>query len=352
MKSKTIQFYVLLLSIILLYTELDGRSIHRKSYETIPQIVVSWSDNPKIKVSLRNSHLEQYPLFELFDKKYFQEHLLPDETIPTRYAHTKTVSGTILKNDLEFLLKEIKAKKRTYKDFITLTSKNFNRKKRVGMIILKYKHAPYIVKLSIETPASFINPYCKGLDNIWFFPMGGGINRHLAGLTRVKNRENVKKKLLANPEWADVIDVPRKWHWLPKESRSLTIQGYNIGTRNQQSIEIPNTYAIIADAIEVERELELNNMQDTDFALKVCNYLEHAIDAHINNFVVEKETGKIIIIDTEHFPSVIGIKKKIHINSYLDWYSFLIKQCGNAWFFRTKKERLAVQERSETIRLA
>lgn len=348
----TIHHIYLLLMLVGLHTQTTKpRSIHRKEHASIPQITVGWAGNPKAKVSLRNSHLEEYPLFKLFDKNYFDTNVLPDGPIPYRHEADKATSGSLLKEHLEVLLKEIKAKKKSYAHFMILTGKNFNRHKRVGMIILRYKYHPIIVKLSIETPASFIDPFCKGLDNIWFFPMGGGINRHLAGLTRVKNRENVKKKLLADQRWSSRIDVPRKWYWLPKNPRWLKIEGTNIGPQKTQSGEIPGTYAIIADAIDIERELELNNKEDTDLALDLCNYLEHAIDAHINNFVVEKNTGTIIIIDTEHFPSVVGIKEKVQINSYLDWYSYLIRKCGNDWFFRTKKERLAAQARSRTILL-
>lgn len=330
---------------------LGARSKHRTGYDNLPQITVSWSDSAKASFTLRDSHLEQYPLFELFDEPYFKAHLLPLTPISDRYDAQKTIDGALLNEHIECLLKEIKARKRKYTHFKVLTGKNFNRRKGVGMVILKYNHGSIIIKLSTETPRSFNSPFGKGLDNIWFFPMGGGINRHLAGLTRVKNRENVKQKLMAEPQWSSRIDVPRKWYWLPSQPRYLHLVGTNIGNKATQTIDIPATYAIVTDAIAVERELELNNEEDTALALNVCNFLEHAIDAHINNFVVEKNTGKIVIIDTEHFPSVIGIKEKVHVDSYVDWYGYLIRKCSNDWLFRTKKERLTAQRHSQTIKL-
>ncbi len=352
MKLKKYQIQAMLMLLALsAKSPLQARSIHRSEHNTLPQLTVSLSDDPKRQISLRNSHLEQYPLFELFNKEYFDRHMLPTGPIAYRHDAQKVIMGDSIRAHLEILLKEIKAKKKSFSHFTLLTNKNFNRHKRVGMLILQHKHSPFIVKLSIETPDSFIDPFCKGMDNVWFFPMGGGINRHLAGFTRVKNQENVKKKLADSPYWSSMIDVPRKWYWLPEKSPWLTLKGENIGTHKEQSTQIPATYAIIADAIDAQRELELNNIQDTNLALDLCNYLEHAIDAHINNFVVEKKTGKIVIIDTEHFPSVIGIKEKVHVDSYLDWYTFMIKKCGNDWFFRTKKERLAAQERSKTLKL-
>jgi hypothetical protein len=343
--------FVAFLCLILLTNGLQGRSVHRKAHGNLPQITVSWAHNNKGQVSLRDSHLEQYPFFELFDKKYFYDHLLPDSFIAPRYPQKTSTRGDKLKADLEILVQEIQTKKKHYSHFNVLTSKNFNRNKRAGMLILKYKHAPYIVKISTENPDSFLNPFCKGLDNVWFFPMGGGVNRHLAGFTRVKNREQVKRKLEESAEWSNIIDVPRKWFWIPQHPLWLSITGHNVGTQKKQTTVIPACYAIVADAIDVERELELNNEGDTNLALRLCNYLDHAIDAHINNFVIEKETKKIIIIDTEHFPSVVGIKEKIQISSYFDWYTFLLKQCGTRWFFRTKKERLANQMRPRTIKL-
>ena len=351
MKVKTKKNYFLFFCVLFFQNSSNARSLHRTEHQTIPHITVCWSDDRKEKACLRDSHLEQYPLFELFDKHYFEEHLIPDVTITPRNNKKNMVQGKQLKEHLEVLLREIKTKKKKYTHFELLTDKNFNRHKRAGMLILRYKHGPYIIKASIETPQSFIDPFCKGLDNVWFFPMGGGINRHLAGLTRVKNQENVKRKLSLDPYWNEKVDVPRKWYWLPESPRWLVINGDNIGPKKKQSIEIPGAYAIIADAIDVERELELHNEDDTQLALNLCNYLEHAVDAHINNFVVEKETKKVVIIDTEHFLSVIGIKEKVHVDSYFDWYMYLIKKCGNAWFFRTKKERLAAQERSDTIKL-
>jgi len=215
-------------------------------------------------------------------------------------------------------------------------------------MILKFKRYPFIVKLAIETPETFINPYCKGLDNVWFFPLGGGINRHLAGLTRIKNLQIIKERLAKHPQWATMLDLPRKWYWVPQNSDWLKITGSNIGGHKKISTKIPGTYCIIADAIESKEQFSLFNNDQTTLALSICNYLDLWIDPHINNFMIETDTNKIVIVDTEHFPSVVGIKEKVAFDSYTSWYLYLMGKCTKDWFFRTKSERQITQATAYT----
>ena len=79
--------------------------------------------------------------------------------------------------------------------------------------------------------------------------MGGGVNRHLSGFTRIKNAQAFKEFITKNPYWQSRVDMPRKWFWLPCNTRWITIAGANIGKYKQVSIDIPGTYCIVADAI-------------------------------------------------------------------------------------------------------
>lgn len=213
-------------------------------------------------------------------------------------------------------------------------------------MILRFNDYPFVLKLCIESPETFTNPYCKGLDNIWFFPMAGGINRHLTGLTRIKNLEIIKQRLADHHEYSQCIDLPRKWYWVPSKSAALKITGSNIGGKSKVFIEIPSTYAIIADEIKPQHHFRLFHKDQAVLALNLCNYLDLCLDPHINNFMVEKDTNKIVIVDTEHFPSVVGIKEKMTFDSYTSWYLYLMGKCAKDWFFRTKDERHLAQSTS------
>jgi len=326
---------------------LHARSVHRPIDTTLPKISVQY-EHQKKRYTLQDSHLEFYPFFGIFNKDFFDENLLPDAPISYRNRLDQSVSSSILNDLIEVLLKEIHQQKHEYSDFDIITSKNFNRKKVCGMMILKFKKYPFIVKLAIETPETFINPYCKGLDNVWFFPLGGGINRHLLGFTRVKNLHTIKERLSHHAQWSTAIDLPRKWYWVPKSSEWLRISGYNIGGHEELTIKLPSTYCIIADAIETIEQFSLFNSEQTTLALSICNYLDLWIDPHINNFMIEKNTGKIVIVDTEHFPSVVGIKEKVAFESYTSWILYLMRKCTKDWFFRTKNERQLAQSAAYT----
>jgi len=326
---------------------MDARSIHRPIDGTLPKISVR-SDNDSHCYTLQSSHLAFYPFFSVFDKSFFNENLLPATPIAYRNKPKLTIDPEILNTLIENLLKEVDQKKINYTDFQIITSKNFNRKKICGMMILKFKDHPFIVKLAIESPQTFINPYCKGLDNVWFFPLGGGINRHLAGLTRIKNRNMIQQRLALHPQWSTLLDVPRKWYWVPKKSNWLEITGSNMGGQKTVTTKIPGTYCIIADEIQTKEQFSLFNKDQTTLALSICNYLDLWIDPHINNFMIEKDTNKIVIVDTEHFSSVVGIKEKVSFDNYTSWYLYLVSKCIKDWFFRTKDERQIAQSAAYT----
>ena len=336
-RKKMYQRILLILILFMSNIPLSARSIYRPFDLQMPSITASWVSDKK-KHTLRKYYLEEYSLFQLFDKEFFESHLLPDEPILFRNGSNKFVTKEKLTKQIDYLLQEIKAGKRTFTYFSILQSKDYNFKKSSGLLILKSNDFPFVIKLFIETPDSFVNPFDKGIEPIFVFFMGGGINRHLLGFTRIKNREIIQKRLKEST-WANLIDIPRKWHWVPKNTKWIEIVGKNIGSSEHQMIRFPGTYCIIADAIQAERTPSLFNSFDTKMALDLCNYLDIWIDPHMKNFMIERGTGKFIIVDTEHFPSFVGLREKTTFASYSKWYFYLAGKCWKNAFMQTKKER-------------
>lgn len=316
-----------------------GRSIHRPKSASLPRIETRWLGQSSPHYTLRNSHLEEYPLFGTFNKKFFYNHLLPNNAISYRYNPKKSVSGTKLKRIIAKLIKEIKQKKKNLTDFTMIKRSNFNVKKCSGLFIVKFKHYPFVVKVFMETPESFVMHNAKGFEPTFFFYMAGGINRHLLGFTRIKNLENIKKLIENSKKWANKITLPRKWFVLPHQSRWIKIKGENIGRKKKQSTTIPATYCVLSDWIDSERAPSIFNKDDRRTSMELCNFLELAIDPHIDNFIIERSTHKIAIVDTEHFNTVVGIKKKKKFRSYFSWFTYLAGKCLHSMYFRNKAVR-------------
>ncbi len=172
---------------------------------------------------------------------------------------------------------------------------------------------------------------------MFFYFMGGGVNRHLSGFTRIKNAETFRAILDNNPYWKSRVDMPRKWYWLPEDARWITISGSNIGRYKQVSIDIPGTYCIIADAIDLERSMTLVNAEDRIESMALCNTAKFIIDPHIDNFAIERNSKKIVIVDTEHFPTIVGFKKDVgNFSSQAAWYINLALEAANDIFLRDK----------------
>lgn len=326
---------------------IQARSIYRPEDPFIPEIIVRWKGDSK-SFRLKKYHLEEYPL-QLFDKENFEKHKLP-QTISYRYNPAQNVETHFLSSLIEQLIDEIKQGKKTFSNFKILQAKDYNFTTGKGLLIVKFNDYPFVAKLFIETPDSFITPFDKGIAPIFFFFMGGGINRHMSGFTRIKNRDIILERLSHSP-WAGQIEIPRKWTWLPKQCQWIEVQGKNIGGHKNLTVEFPGTYCIIADAIENERELSLFNPDDKKTALNICNYLNLWIDPHMKNFMIEKGTHKLIIVDTEHFPSFVGLREKISFDSYSNWYMYLAGKCFQSVFMQTKKVRRIPQKPQHEMNL-
>lgn len=340
MKKTKLVFATLLLSSFSI--TLFSRSPLRPRDPKIPEITISW-DKDAQKHTLKSYYFEEYALFKTFDKKFFTSHLVPTQPITYRNSTTKKVNPAVLKKMAENLLKEIDEQKTVYTDFNVLRLSNFNSKKKSGLLILKFKEHPFVLKLFMENPESFSKPFAKGFEPVWFFFLAGGVNRHMTGFTRVRNLELVNAAIAKDATWKEMMSTPRKWYWLPEKSNWITLNGKNIGGKNQISCSFPATYGIIADAIDAERSCSILNKKDRNTMMKFCNYVNLTIDPHIDNFMIERGTNKTVIVDTEHFPTVVGLKEKVAFDNYRSWYLHLTKKCAKSMFGRSKQERRMAQ---------
>lgn len=200
-----------------------ARSPWRPIDRAMPEINCSWSDDTSKSYCLRDNWLELHPIFSKFDREYFMDHLLPDDVLAYRRSEI-TVDGSHLKKLANELLTELAQQKTVFKHFKVLKADDFNFRKVTGLIILKYKEHPFVFKLFIKTPETFVKPFSEGIIPRFFYRMGGGINRHLAGFTRIRNLEEIKKRVEEDPYWDDIIDIPRKWFWLPDQPRWIAVR--------------------------------------------------------------------------------------------------------------------------------
>lgn len=341
---------VLLLMLTLSQSSRAVRNIHRPIDRQMPKITTFWTDEPKSKhYSLRSYCLQEWAIFGLYDKHYFNDHLL-SETVSYHYRPEESVSRETLSKLIEEFLDQLsqihqkKAHDFYYKDFIILKDRDYNYKLHCGLIILKFKNYPFVVKLFIETPSTFTQPFIKGFEPCWFFCMSGGINRYLSGFTRIPNLEKIRTKIEADTYWSQRISLPRKWYWLPSNVRRFTIIGNNMGGKKEQAQTFPSTYGIICDEIALERQLHNYYRVDRIAIRDIMNFLGNHLDPHINNFYIEKDTGKIVIIDTELFSTMVGLHQEMVYTKSTSWYCKLANKCVKDCFFRTKKNRRDAQK--------
>lgn len=319
---------------------LYGRSIHRPYDHFVPEITTCWLGDTSHVYRLRHTHLEAPTIFHNYDAAYLAQHSLPSQEIGYRNNPDLKVQGDTLKKLVETvvnLLQNIRRQPKAFDDFILIKHRNYNWRDHSGSIILKFKRYPFIVKIFMENPQSFASPFSKGFEGCCQFMMSGGVNRFLAGLTRIKNLEAIKNTIKNDRYWETVLDVPRKWFWLPENPRYFEVYGKNIGLK-EHHILFPSVYAIVSDAIEGGQELSIGNAEDRTTALRITKFLGIRVDSHIDNFLKEP-TGKIVIIDTEYFPALTGIYEDREFSNFVHYYSVLGGKCLINSFFRNKKER-------------
>jgi len=344
--------YVAFLTLLFIHYCSMSRSIYRMSSDEIPRITTRWLGEKKT-YTLQHPNLEVGPLFTNYDPSYLAEHAFPEIFIQPRNIEHAPVDGSDLAKILENFLKELQSSnslRAHYKDVIILKKKDYNPRSHTGMIIVKFRKYPFIAKISLETPSSFVSPFSKGFEPAIFFMMGS-INRHISGFLRIKNAEAIRSFIAQSPYWSARVDVPRKWFWQPKYQRCIEVTSSNMGSQ-QHRIVIPSVYAIIADAITPDHCFCLFNREDRLKALEFCHYVGIRVDLHIDNFMVEQGSGILILVDTEHFPSMVGLRDEFSFSSYGDWYWKLSYKGFFDCFGRTKDVRKKYQSSDERLILS
>lgn len=335
-----------LLSLLLCYN-VSGRSVHRPKDPDYPAVKAYWKDQEKAyEYASKDSHLQD-AMFKLYDENHFNSNLLPKGAINFRYEPEKSVNGQTLCDLIEELIIEIshlkkKQRKITFKHFSVLKKKDINKSDHTGLYVVKFNDYPFIVKLFIETPQGVCQPLYKGFEPICFYYLAG-LSRHFNGFTRIKNLENIKKIIQADPYWSQKVGFPRKWFGLPKNPQWITIEGENIGTNRTSKVTIPAIYFIVCDEIIWKKPFTLSDPDDKKAALELSNFLEHRIDSHINNFGIEIKTNKIVPIDFEHFITSVGIEGDYYCDNYYTWYKDLTCNMVSRLMFRNKLERRRAQ---------
>jgi hypothetical protein len=329
----------------------DARSIYRTSSDKVPRITTRWLDEERTYV-LQHPNLEVGPLFTNYDADYLAQYYFPEDVLKPRIvqAGQALVRGEEVTKILEDFVVELQKSvsiRAHYKDVTIIKKKDYNPRSHTGLIIVRFKNYPFVAKLFMETPASFVSPFSKGFEPAIFFMMGS-INRHLSGFLRIKNAEVLRAFISDSVYWSSRVDIPRKWFWQPKHQRFIDVTSANLGSHEHHVI-IPSIYAVIADAIVPDHHFRIFNREHREKALGFCHFVGIRVDPHINNFMIEQGTGRLILVDTEHFPSMVGLRESFSFESYTDWYFKLSCKGFIDCFGRTKDVRERIQSSDERL---
>ena len=325
---------------------------------------------------ISNPHLQARPLFGFFNADYFYQHLLGHGLVSYRDG-TGSVSGDILNAQLEELMKEISEGKKEYKHFVVLKGKEFYADQKRGFLVVKFKDYPFVAKIFIETPEYAFVPQERALQAYAMYIMNGGLGRFEVGFYRIKTRNELYQKLIRDPLWSVLLDVPEKRYWISRSAPWMVIKGYNFGTKEPLSITFPSAYAVIADLVSIDSKMSLASRADTQLCLEICRSLDFCIDPNISNFVLEKcrpddcanrekrlaqfdkyakerltnaaarkarriieDDMRLVIIDTENFHDLVGIEGiDFNVHNYMAWYIKLAVKFINDKFLTLKSER-------------
>jgi len=233
-----------------------SRSLHRPQSLPIPTITAYWENNSTEKHTLRSTSIDPHNIFGLYDKEYLMAHVFNAEKDTTRKQK--------LTNDLIEAIADIKSSKhpiKDFKNFIILKDCDFDHKRHAGNIILKHKILPYVAKIFIETPASFVHPFSKGIEPCCFFFMGYGITRYLCGLTRIKNREAIVKIIEGDDSLRNIFFIPQKWYWEPPHNNHFCVDGKSFPDNKIYHVTYPHVYVIICDLVNIDRPFSYSRIR-------------------------------------------------------------------------------------------
>lgn len=344
MKLHNHTYCLFIIALLALVSQLNGRNVHREPDPDVAIVKANWigTQNDHQVYTLKTYCFEKSVLFDMFDYDHVMNHLIPRGTVAFRNDPTHSVRGDELGRLLTKLIDDIKKNKvlrKNNEDFTILKSTNFLPQVPVGLVIVKFKKYPFVAKLYFETPRTFVRPESKDMQQRCLFYMAGGVSRYLVGFTRIKNLEYVQEQLRADPFWAINIDVPRKWFWLPNEPW-FEVTAFNMGGQKEKHMIFPSVYAIIADAITAKRKFTLDKPEDKAIVLGLTTWFGEHVDPNISNYMIEKSTRKLVMIDTEDFTSSVGLRERLEYGDYFEWYMKLVRGFFNNVYFKTRQERL------------
>ena len=317
------------------------RSPYRKLAYSIPSITISYSDFESFKhkgnaYQLASLHLRPWTYCNVYDQEFYSNKMFPSDQI-LHCNRDEKVNSSAVRYEIEKVIKKIfRSKKRcSLSNAHILKDSDFNYRSSAGLVVVKLKQYPFILKIYRETPQTFCSPCSKGLVPTFVFRTGNGATRHLSGLTRIPMRDVLENLLENMPAWKDRIVLPRKWLWLPDDLRWLYISGdSDLFSFNAW---IPSVYVIVCDSIEIERSLSFLNEADRTLAIQIGQIFDNKIDSNIPNFVIQKGTGKIAIIDTEYFPLMLSLKNSFKAESYSNWLFQLAQMSAKKIVYLDKK---------------
>lgn len=311
------------------------RSIFRPLDIHCPAVYCSWQHDTKVHCS-RDWNWRASSLFDMYEDTYVTQHLLPAMHIPATTPHGKPIDGWQLHQELNQLVTSIQAGNPDLNKYKVLKDAGFNFHNKTGLLVLKSKEQPVVIKLSLESPQTFTKPYNRGFELCAIFMISGS-TPHMLGFTRLPTAERIYKKVRNTP-WESRITIPRKWYWKPENQPTLTIRTENIGKTKERSLQVPSVYAIICDAIEHEESAKIP-MQDF---LQLCTDTAYIFDPHLKNGIIERGTGKIALIDTEDGQAKMGFYEPVQrAKNYIQWYAWLTCRAVRRKFATLKPERLA-----------
>lgn len=335
----------------ILYTSLEGRNPRRPKDKTTPTITIEASNpsiaktwiSPKIKRKVRElkTHVLHNPFLRLkplkgFDHKIFKKHYLPQRT----RINYRNDNGSIRTCELDTLanglVEELKAGQKKFTHFKVLKDRDFSYKSLSGLLVLKFKDYPFVLKLSLEHPHTMAKPYEKSFEAACIFFIGGNV-RHLSNFTRIPNLEYIKKVLSYNPYYIENLSFPRKWFWQPKNNYDLKITWEKSPYHDEEIITMPSIYGIISDYIETE---DWPSKDLANISMRVAGDVGFALDPHTGNFVREKGKNKYSLIDTEDFRIMGGLDHTLKSKNYIGWLMEMTGRGVQIYGGRTKQDRI------------
>jgi hypothetical protein len=331
----TIRIFYMLLGAITVAT--SGHALEPKRKLAKPEIRTQWADGGDVYY-IRANYFRPV-IFSLYNKESIYSHLLPQGEINYREDQSKSIKGQELSADIEQTVAELRARVPLTR-FTVLKQKEYNPDNLSGAIIMKSNNHPFVVKLFFETPLSFLKPYDKGVQAAVMHRITGGVNRYLAGFTRIDNLERVKDhaKSLNLPM---PIDFPRKFYWLPENPRWFNVVGNNFNGQTY-SMTLPATYAIVADYIQASKPMSEMRRKYRRQMFATCKACDFDLDPNTKNFKVEDSSQKFVVIDTEHFKTVVG--QEVNARNYTSLYIQLGKAGITKGFNNPKPRILAGQD--------